>query len=56
MAESESEDFGPLSAGALPPSGQEARPSAAYPELVDVLVRTTEKLSIDWPNELREFQ
>ncbi len=40
-AAAESEDFGPASADALPPSGQEARPSAAYPELVDVLARTT---------------
>ncbi len=36
--------------------GQEARPSAAYSELVDVLSRTTEKLSIDWPDEPRESQ
>ncbi len=36
-AASDSEDFGPALADALPPSGQEARPSAAYSELVDVL-------------------
>ncbi len=35
-AASDSEDFGPALADALPPSGQEARPSAAYSELVDV--------------------
>ncbi len=33
-AASDSEDFGPALADALPPSGQEARPSAAYSELV----------------------
>ncbi len=44
-AASDSEDFGPALADALPPSGQEARPSAAYSELVDVL---------DWPDEPRE--
>ncbi len=38
----------------LPPSGQEARPSAAYSELVDVLSRATEKLALDWPDEPRE--
>ncbi len=38
-AASDSEDFGPALADALPPSGQEARPSAAYSELVDVLSR-----------------
>ncbi len=32
-AASDSEDFGPALADALPPSGQEARPSAAYSEL-----------------------
>ncbi len=41
-AASDSEDFGPALADALPPSGQEARPSAAYSELVDVLSRATE--------------
>ncbi len=41
-AASDSEDFGPALADALPPSGQEARPSAAYSELVDVLLRATE--------------
>ncbi len=33
---------------------QEARPSAAYSELVDVLSRATEKLALDWPDEPRE--
>ncbi len=47
-AASDSEDFGPALADALPPSGQEARPSAAYSELVDVLSRATEKLALDW--------
>ncbi len=42
-AASDSEDFGPALADALPPSGQEARPSAACSELVDVLSRATEK-------------
>ncbi len=55
-AASDSEDFGPALADAFPPSGQEARPSAAYSELVDVLSRVTEKLSIDWPDEPRESQ
>ncbi|KAF4096133.1 hypothetical protein G5714_023736 [Onychostoma macrolepis] len=55
-AASDSEDFGPALAHALPPSGQEAQPPAAYSELVDVLSRATEKLSIDWPDELRESQ
>ncbi|KAF4100711.1 hypothetical protein G5714_018907 [Onychostoma macrolepis] len=50
------EDFGPALADALQPSGQAAWPSAAYSELVDVLLRVTEKLSIDWPNEPREYQ
>ncbi len=36
-AASDSEDFGPALADALPPSGQKARPSAAYSELVNVL-------------------
>ncbi len=53
-AASDSEDFGPALADALPPSGQEARPSAAYSELGDVLSRTTEKLTLDWPDEPRE--
>ncbi len=35
---------GPALADALPPSGQEARPSAAY----------SEKLALDWPDEPRE--
>ncbi len=42
-AASDSEDFGPALTDALQPSGQEARPSAAYSELVDVLSRATEK-------------
>ncbi len=53
-AASDSEDFGPALVDALPPSGQEARPSAAYSELVDVLSRATEKLPLDWPDEPRE--
>ncbi len=53
-AASDSEDFGPALADALPPSGQEAWPSAAYYELVDVLSRATEKLALDWPDEPRE--
>ncbi len=53
-AASDFEDFGPALADALPPSGQEARPSAAYFELVDVLSRATEKLALDWPDEPRE--
>ncbi len=52
-AASDSVDFGPALADALPPSGQEARPSAAYSELVDVLSRATEKLALDWPDEPR---
>ncbi len=51
---SDSEDFGPALADALPPSGQEARPSAAYSELVEVFSRATEKLALDWPDEPRE--
>ncbi len=42
-AVSDSEDFGPALADALPPSGQEAGPSAAYSELMNVLSRATEK-------------
>ncbi len=53
-AASDSENFGPALADALPPSGQEAWPSAAYSELVDVLSRITEKLVLDWPDEPRE--
>ncbi len=53
-AASDSEDFGPALADALSPGGQEARPSAAYSELVDVLSLATEKLALDWPDELRE--
>ncbi len=52
-AASDSVDFGPALADALPPSGLEARPSAAYSELVDVLSRATEKLVLDWPDEPR---
>ncbi len=48
-AASDSEDFGPALADALPPSSQEAWPSAAYSELVEVLSRATEKLALDWP-------
>ncbi len=55
-AASDSEDFGPALADALPPSGQEARPSAAYSELVDVLSRATEKLALDWPDESRTLK
>ncbi len=55
-AASDSEDFGSALADAFPPSGQEARPSAAYSELIDVLSRATEKLSLDWPDEPRESQ
>ncbi len=53
-AASDSEDLGPALADALPPGGQEARPSAAYSELVDVLSCATEKLALDWPDEPRE--
>ncbi len=53
-AASDFEEFGPALADALPPSSQEARPSAAYSELVDVLSRATEKLALDWPDEPRE--
>ncbi len=49
-AASDSDDFGAASLDVLPPSGQEARPSPAYTELVDVLARVTEKLSLDWPD------
>ncbi len=52
----DSEDFGPALADALPASVQEARPSAAYSELMDMLSRTTEKLSIDRPHEPHESQ
>lgn len=38
--------FGPK-ADVLPPSGQEARPSAAYTELVCMLTCVTEKLNIE---------
>lgn len=43
---SDLEDFRPTSADALLPSGQEAWPSAAYTELVDMLVRATKKISM----------
>ncbi len=55
-AATDSEDFGPALADAFPPSGQEVRPSVTYPELVDVLSRATEKLSLDWPDEPCESQ
>ncbi len=55
-AASDSEDFGPVLTDALPPSGQEARPSTAYSELVDVLSRATDRLSLDWPDEPPESQ
>ncbi|KAK9978247.1 hypothetical protein ABG768_020006 [Culter alburnus] len=55
-AASDSEDFGPASADALPPACQEAQPSAAYSELIDVLSCATEKLVIDWPDEPCESQ
>ncbi len=40
----------------LPPSGQEAQPSPAYTELVEVLAHAIEKQSLDWPDEPRESQ
>ncbi len=49
-------DFGTALTDTFPPSGHEARPSAANSELVDVLSRATEKLSLDWPDEPRESQ
>ncbi len=55
-AASDSEDFGPALADALPPSSQEAWPSATYSELVDVLSRATKKLALDWPDEPHESQ
>lgn len=45
-APSDLEDFRPTSADAVPPSGQEVWPSAAYTELVDMLVRATKKISM----------
>ena len=61
-AASDSEDFGPaLTDDAIPPSGQETRPTAAYTELMDVLSRTTEKHAIESPashsrlNSTRDF-
>ncbi len=53
-AASDPENFGPALTDVLLPSGQETRPSAAYSELVDVLLCATEMLSIDWPDEYRE--
>ncbi len=47
-AASDSEDLAAIS------SGQEARPSAAYSELVDVLSHATQELALDWPDETRE--
>ncbi len=55
-AASDSEDFGPALADAFLHGGQESQPSAAYSELMDVLSRATEKLSLDWPDEPRESQ
>ncbi len=55
-AASDSEDFEAASLDVLPPSIQEARPSPAYTELVEVFARTTEKLSLDWSDEPRESQ
>ncbi len=51
-AASNSEEFG---AASLDVEDQEAQPSPAY-RLVDVLARTTEKLSLDWPDEPCESQ
>ncbi len=53
-AASDSEDFGPSLAEALPLSGQEARPSPAYSELMDVLSRAAEKLSHGLDDEPRD--
>ncbi len=55
-AASDSEDFRTVLADALPPSGQEARPFAAYSEIVDVLSRATAKLALDCPDDPRESQ
>ncbi len=55
-AASDSEDFGPALADVLPLSGKEAWPSVAYSELMDVLSRATEKLSLDWPDKPHESQ
>ncbi len=55
-AASDSEDFGATSLDVLPHSGQEAQSSPAYTELVEVLARATEKLSLDWPDEPRKYQ
>ncbi len=53
-AASDSKDFGPSLADALPLSGQEARPSPAYSELVDVLSCAAEKLSHGLDDEPRD--
>ncbi len=55
-AASDSEDFVAASLDVLPPSGQEARPSPAYTELVEVLGHACERLSLDWPDEPSESQ
>ncbi len=58
-AASNSEDFEPALADALPPSGQEARPSAAYSELVDVLsLRHREARAglARWPPRVPSFE
>ncbi len=53
-AASDSEDFRAASLDVLTPSGQEALPSPAYTELVDVLACATEKLRLVWPDEPHE--
>ncbi len=53
---SDPEDFGAASLYVLPSSGQEAWPSLAYTELVDVLACSTEKLSLDWTDKPHESQ
>ncbi len=53
-AASDSEDFRAASLDVLTPSGQEAWPSPAYTELVDVLACATEKLRLVWPDEPHE--
>ncbi len=49
-AASDSEDFGPALTDALPPSGQEARPTLS----LWTCFRAIEKLALDWPDEPRE--
>ncbi len=49
-AASDSEDFGPSLADALPLSGQEAWPSLAYSELVDVLSRSPVSPALHTPS------